>query len=266
MASGNAPDDPLVVPELLEAILLKLPQRDILLAQRVSKTWLATITSSLALQQALSFQPALPKEGYILAQGAIKSLGFTTRHRDESRPMTSLEIQCNNEAPFRWWIVKCVPVVLSDVPPANLHRFQSHSAIKTRTALKASLNTLVAEGLSERMTSYATNLDGRANEYGEELLLFDADEKGRAMNWGSSVSQTDRSRPAQCQIDLLTLLPLRSSVCECSSHSHRTRRSTRYSAASATLIRSKCREQRESGLETSMQRSTVITVLSHSDL
>ncbi|KAF1995172.1 hypothetical protein P154DRAFT_526545 [Amniculicola lignicola CBS 123094] len=43
-------------PELLEAILLQLPERDILLAQQVSRTFQAAITSSPALQQALFFR------------------------------------------------------------------------------------------------------------------------------------------------------------------------------------------------------------------
>jgi hypothetical protein len=43
--------------ELLEAILLYLPMRDILLAQRVNRRWRATIESSKPLQRALYFLP-----------------------------------------------------------------------------------------------------------------------------------------------------------------------------------------------------------------
>lgn len=44
-------------PELLEMILLQLPVVDILLAQRVNKTWQATIANSPKLQRALFFRP-----------------------------------------------------------------------------------------------------------------------------------------------------------------------------------------------------------------
>lgn len=45
------------VTELLEAVLLELPCKDILIAQRVSKAWKATIQESVKLQAALCFTP-----------------------------------------------------------------------------------------------------------------------------------------------------------------------------------------------------------------
>ncbi|KAK3642791.1 hypothetical protein LTR56_010615 [Elasticomyces elasticus] len=45
------------VPELLENVLLYLPLRDIIQAQRVSKHWLDSIKSSPRIQQALFFRP-----------------------------------------------------------------------------------------------------------------------------------------------------------------------------------------------------------------
>lgn len=45
------------VPKLAEMILLQVPVRDLLLAQRVDRTWRATIRTSPALQQALFLRP-----------------------------------------------------------------------------------------------------------------------------------------------------------------------------------------------------------------
>lgn len=49
------------IPELLENILLNLPIRDLLLAQRVNKTFQATILGSSKLQQALFLKPLAGK-------------------------------------------------------------------------------------------------------------------------------------------------------------------------------------------------------------
>lgn len=45
------------VPELVEHVLLQLPLRDILIAQRVNKVWKAIITNSPSIQKALFFRP-----------------------------------------------------------------------------------------------------------------------------------------------------------------------------------------------------------------
>ncbi|KAL6237201.1 hypothetical protein BDW75DRAFT_88479 [Aspergillus navahoensis] len=45
-----------LLPELLEAVLSNLPQRDLLLVQRVNRTWLEIISHSRLLQQKLFFQ------------------------------------------------------------------------------------------------------------------------------------------------------------------------------------------------------------------
>ncbi|KAK4954672.1 hypothetical protein LTR10_008105 [Elasticomyces elasticus] len=47
----------LALPELLEIILFYLPTKDLLFAQKVSKHWLTTITTSPSLQKALFFLP-----------------------------------------------------------------------------------------------------------------------------------------------------------------------------------------------------------------
>lgn len=52
--------EPLQIVELLEQILLHLPQRDLLLAQRVCKRWHAVINRSNHIQQALYFLPRPP--------------------------------------------------------------------------------------------------------------------------------------------------------------------------------------------------------------
>jgi hypothetical protein len=52
--------EPLEIVELLEHILLHLPQRDLLLAQRVCRRWHAVINASKHIQRALYFLPLPP--------------------------------------------------------------------------------------------------------------------------------------------------------------------------------------------------------------
>ncbi|KAK5691310.1 hypothetical protein LTR17_025696 [Elasticomyces elasticus] len=54
------------LPELLESILLILPMRDLLLAQRVSKTFKQVIVSSPHIQRALFFAPGKAADVYLL--------------------------------------------------------------------------------------------------------------------------------------------------------------------------------------------------------
>lgn len=58
------------IPELLEAILLHLPTRDLLLSQGVSRHWKEIVDESIALQRALFFEPdkGLP---LVLATGGM---------------------------------------------------------------------------------------------------------------------------------------------------------------------------------------------------
>ncbi|KAL4737422.1 hypothetical protein BDV11DRAFT_171968 [Aspergillus similis] len=49
-----------LLPEIIEAILSRLPQRDLLLAQRISRTWREVISRSRVLQQRLFFQTNRP--------------------------------------------------------------------------------------------------------------------------------------------------------------------------------------------------------------
>lgn len=51
----------LAIPELFEAVLLQLPAKDLLLAQRVSKAWQEMINTSIQIQRALFFKPRLSK-------------------------------------------------------------------------------------------------------------------------------------------------------------------------------------------------------------
>ena len=53
----SAMERTLAITELRENIISHLPPKDVLLAQRVSKTWQATIKGSLMLQRALGFVP-----------------------------------------------------------------------------------------------------------------------------------------------------------------------------------------------------------------
>ncbi|KAK5687080.1 hypothetical protein LTS10_001217 [Elasticomyces elasticus] len=50
------------LPELFEAIVLQLPMRDLLFAQRVSKTWKANLDASPAVQKALFFTAGKKKD------------------------------------------------------------------------------------------------------------------------------------------------------------------------------------------------------------
>ncbi|KAK3618730.1 hypothetical protein LTR56_024471 [Elasticomyces elasticus] len=50
------------LPELFEAIVLQLPMRDLLFAQRVSKTWRANLDASPAVQKALFFTAGKKKD------------------------------------------------------------------------------------------------------------------------------------------------------------------------------------------------------------
>ena len=56
------------IPELLEAILLHLTTRDLLLSQRVAKTWKPTISASRLLRQALFLEPIPAQTAWIARQ------------------------------------------------------------------------------------------------------------------------------------------------------------------------------------------------------
>ncbi|KAK5726953.1 hypothetical protein LTR15_002844 [Elasticomyces elasticus] len=58
MATNNV----LNLPELLEVILLHLPARDLLFAQKVCKTWKLTVDTTLSIQKALFFAPGTVKD------------------------------------------------------------------------------------------------------------------------------------------------------------------------------------------------------------
>lgn len=68
--------------ELLEMILLKLPLRDVLLAQLVCKTWRADITASIDLQRALFFEPEISA----LAPLTILPANFRRQPASKSSP------------------------------------------------------------------------------------------------------------------------------------------------------------------------------------
>ncbi|KAF2174217.1 hypothetical protein M409DRAFT_16484 [Zasmidium cellare ATCC 36951] len=58
-ANGLAGPKLAAIPELVEYILLELPLRDVLLAQRIDRTWGDIITGSSKLQKALFFRPSV---------------------------------------------------------------------------------------------------------------------------------------------------------------------------------------------------------------
>ncbi|KAK4953338.1 hypothetical protein LTR10_009047 [Elasticomyces elasticus] len=66
------------LPELLEIILLELPTRDLLLAQRVCITWKAAITSSPNIQRALFFRPGSAEDIYQDSEVHIYARGGTS--------------------------------------------------------------------------------------------------------------------------------------------------------------------------------------------
>ncbi|EMC93859.1 hypothetical protein BAUCODRAFT_212668 [Baudoinia panamericana UAMH 10762] len=62
---GSAANHVLRLPELLEVILLSLSQKDILLSQRVSRSFRHTVQGSVNLQRALFFEPDWKLEGRV---------------------------------------------------------------------------------------------------------------------------------------------------------------------------------------------------------
>ena len=66
--------------EMLELILIKLSPVEILLDQRVSREWLATVEGSKKLQQKLFFKPTSDAQTNCLLQGTLR-YPLTHRHR-----------------------------------------------------------------------------------------------------------------------------------------------------------------------------------------
>lgn len=62
------------IPELLEAILIELPVKDLLLGQRVCKTWRGAIETSSRLQKALFFVPESSKRLELLPGKTIPAM------------------------------------------------------------------------------------------------------------------------------------------------------------------------------------------------
>jgi len=85
------------VPELLEHVLLQLPIKDLLFAQKVCKHWKQTIEASPRAQQALFFRPTLLSDDHgKLERGDIKVNPLISR----SGPCDGLEdaeIRCLTE-------------------------------------------------------------------------------------------------------------------------------------------------------------------------
>lgn len=67
--------------ELLESIILQLPCKDVLLAQRVSKSWNATISGSLRLQKVFCFTPSQDMK----SQSTYKKLKFGAWLTDDTK-------------------------------------------------------------------------------------------------------------------------------------------------------------------------------------
>ncbi|KAL4982248.1 hypothetical protein BDW68DRAFT_182747 [Aspergillus falconensis] len=76
-----------LLPELLEAVLSHLPQRDLLLAQRVNRTWHDVISSSRLLQQRLFFQTTRSRmqlqEGFTVVFNPLLQCMFPAFYPDD---------------------------------------------------------------------------------------------------------------------------------------------------------------------------------------
>ncbi|KAK5726346.1 hypothetical protein LTR17_012777 [Elasticomyces elasticus] len=68
-----ASDNVLKLPELLENILLQLPMRDLLFAQKVCKTWKLIIDASPAIQKALFFAPGTVEDVAYISPGHLST-------------------------------------------------------------------------------------------------------------------------------------------------------------------------------------------------
>lgn len=62
---GQSAPEVFAIPELLESILLLLPTEDLLISQRVSRTWKTTIDGSKRLRQALFVEAIPPQTAWI---------------------------------------------------------------------------------------------------------------------------------------------------------------------------------------------------------
>lgn len=78
------------IPELVEAVVLELPLQDILLAQRVDRTWRATIKNSPKLQKALFFRPSV-EDGLFMASIARPTDACTCEKSAHAPPLSHLK-------------------------------------------------------------------------------------------------------------------------------------------------------------------------------
>ena len=130
------------IPELLEAILLHLTTRDLLLSQRVAKNWKSTISASRLLRQALFLEPIPAQTAWI-----------ARLRRDE-------EVL---EEPNTFELGK---FTVTQLPASQLPNIQDDEVTTTHTALHVRLNTLLhTRGHWKQLT-----LDDRI-ERGEGLRL-----------------------------------------------------------------------------------------------
>lgn len=104
LAFDTAANQALRIPELLETILQNLPQRDILLAQRVSRSFNTTISGSIRLQRALFLAPDKTLENH------PASVTYTSARKPENNRLLFRAFPCSlptvtlaiiNDAPNR---------------------------------------------------------------------------------------------------------------------------------------------------------------------
>jgi hypothetical protein len=132
------------IPELLEAILILLPTRDLLISQRVAKNWMTTIDGSHLLRQALFLEPIPAQTAWIA----------------RLNPNGDPEIA---EDPDTFAIGK---YTVTQIPATKLPNTQDEEDETTHTAIHVHLNTLLHNrGHWKQMT-----LDDRI-ERGEGLRL-----------------------------------------------------------------------------------------------
>ena len=105
-----ASDKVFCITELLEHILLEASTRDVLLAQRVSRTFRATITQSLPLQRKLFLVPTSPPASWESDDIRVNDLlcaFFNTKPRDIKTLLAKAPQLESTPERARWRVVQC---------------------------------------------------------------------------------------------------------------------------------------------------------------
>lgn len=101
-ANGIAGSKMAAIPELVEYILLELPLRDVLLAQRIDRTWRNIIQGSSKLQKALFFRPSVD---HTLMMRGLSDYTKTPCHcsKEQREPPLALHLSRSNVAQDQRW-------------------------------------------------------------------------------------------------------------------------------------------------------------------